>query len=753
MKRFTLFLLLVLPFITKATGYISVVAGGLWSSAATWSPAGHPGSGDDVTIATNVTEDGSASVHNLTVNIGQTLTMNNGDVLNVYGNFTNNGSLITNTSTIIFSGSANQTVTNTSAFWFLTINQTASTDTVFLLTPITINSTFNLTTGVLACQTNQITGNSSRNFNMGAGGTLVLGLKSSSTNVAFPTNFTSGLCVFNAGSSVVYQANTASQVISNIPTYSNLSVFSGSSSVTKNLSVAGTINVAGNLTVGDATSAGTVTFGLGTNTLNLTGSATTATINTNGALTFSTGTCTITNGLLINGNGSFAFSGSGALNIGGNFTNNGSSPSTSFTASTSTVTFHGSAYQSLGGTQSTTFSTLYINAGSADTVKLGDSVSTNTFKLQNGYFDQSKAGNYPLTVTSAFTNIATTAKYICEKGSVYFGNGGGSVTLNGSSVASIFYNVVCNPGLGNSVTASGVNMTVNNNLSISTGNLIVNTKTVTVGNNVTITNGATLTYTTGILNVGGNFTENGTFTYGTGTVDFDGTGSIIQTISGTAAQPLNFYNLTIAATAPDTIRLGDSIKVNDIFTFSSGTSGVFDVSKNDYEVICSSNAFTNNESTSAFYGRKGWVIFNGEFFLNGTASTVFNDLKIEGTAVTVSKSETVSDTLELISGNISMASPYIMTIGNSFLNYKAGGFSSGTGLFQFTGNTNKLNYIGGTQPINLYNLTVNLAYATDTLFLDNEGITENNADSINQGVFHCQNFTLTGGGNRMIMKR
>jgi|GEM_PF-884927 hypothetical protein len=748
MKKTILFaiLLTVLPFIVKATNYTSV-ANGNWSNSATWSPAGVPGSGDNVTIATGVTLDANESVNNITINSSDYLLAYHN--LTVYGNFIDNGAYYPNTSnTLTFSGSTNQLITFTvitgANFYNLVINTSASTDTVFMDSAITVNNNLTITKGVFATQTYQLGSSGTGTINMASGTTLLLGLKSSSTAISFPAFTTYSL---NANSTVVYQANTSSQAILKTPTYGNIDIYTGTSSVTKTLSGSGTLNATGNLTVGDGVSTGDVTLAMGSNTISCTGASTTATISPNGAITFSTGNFGAYN-LLISGSGSLSYSGLGYIVMGGDFINNGSSPSTSFIAGNSVVDFDGSSNQIIRGTQTTTFYDILIDeASSTDTVKLGDSTTvTDALELQAGRFDVSKTGNYPLLIKYYINNFGGAAIFVAEKGTVYFGNGGGNVTL-GSSYSSTFYNVVCNPGAGNSVNTSGMNMPINNNLLVSSGNFIVDAKTVTVGNNVTISSGATLTYTSGILNVGGNYTDNGTFTYGTGTVNFDGSGSIIQTINGTATQPLNFYDLTIATTSPDTVRLGDSILVNDIFTL---TSGVFDVSKNDYELIVKNDAFTNNEGSAAFVARKGCVIFNGAYYINGTYPTIFNDVKVESHYILVNTNETILDTLEFISGgSIQMSSPQILTIGNAFLNYTSGGFSANTGMFQFAGNTSSNNYIGGTQAITLQNFKLNLAHATDTLFLT-EGLTVNVHDTIKQGVLHCQNYSLTGSSGTVL---
>jgi len=749
MKRFSILLLLIVPLLVKGTSYTSVGGGGNWSNSATWSPAGVPGSGDNVTIASAVTVNANESVNSITINSSQTLTVNN-IIFSIYGNLTNNGTLTPNSSTIKFLGTSNQTITGATTFYSLTINPSVSTDTVFLASAITVNGVFTITTGVFDCQISQVTGNATFNFTMASSTVLVLGLATSTTNVSYPTNFTAANTALNANSTVVYQANTSSQVISIVPKYGNLDIYTGASSVTKNFSAAGTVTAAGTLTVGDGSSAGAITLGVGANALTLTGTTTIATINTNGAITFSGGgSFTITNSILITGNGSLTSSGTNYFYIGGNFTNNGSSPSTSFSAGTSLVFFNGTSNQTLGGTQNTTFYDLYTYGSTTDTLLLGDSLTaTDLLYIYYSPLDVSKTGNFSVFVKSNFTNTAGVSKFISEKGTIYFGKGTGSIAIGGAS-ASTFYNVICNPGSGNTVSSLTYNMTVNNNLLDTTGNFSFGNTTVTVGNNVTISNGATLTSLGGTLKIGGTYIDNGTFTYGSGTVNFDGSGSTIQLIKGTATQPLVFYNLTIAGTSPDTVRLRDSIYMVNNFTLNSGTSGVFDVSQNDYEVKCH-GAFTNNESSSAFDARKGWVSFYCGGPVGGTYPTIFNDMNIEDCSVGINTSETVLDTLKVTGGAwLGISSPQILTIGNAYLNYGSS-ISSGTGLIQFAGNTTAKNYIGGTVPLIIENLKVNLAHATDTLFLFNEGLTVNSHDTIQQGVLNCQTYTLTGSSGTVL---
>ena len=91
----------------------------------------------------------------------------------------------------------------------------------------------------------------------------------------------------------------------------------------------------------------------------------------------------------------------------------------------------------------------------------------------------------------------------------------------------------------------------------------LSTTTLDIGN---ITNAGTLQLTTGTINVGGNWTNSGTFNGGTGLVKFTGTN---QTISGAST----FYNFT-CATAGDQLNFeaGKTQTISSTWTLT-GSSG------------------------------------------------------------------------------------------------------------------------------------------------------------------------------------
>ena len=89
-KSLFTFSLLLATLHSFAATITSTAGGGNWNSAATWVGGVIPGAGDNVIIAGNVTVNANASVTNVTINTGATLTCNNAG-MTVSGNWTNNG--------------------------------------------------------------------------------------------------------------------------------------------------------------------------------------------------------------------------------------------------------------------------------------------------------------------------------------------------------------------------------------------------------------------------------------------------------------------------------------------------------------------------------------------------------------------------------------------------------------------------------------------------------------------------------------
>jgi len=370
-------------------------------------------------------------LNNLQIESGGALNMN-GHNVNIGGSLYDSGSITNNTGTFTFNGTGNQTIGGNTSVTFknLTIN---SSDTVFTALAETVSNNLAISGGILDCENNQLTGNTTGTFTMSSGTGLVLGLTSSSTGVSFPTSFTTAHTTLNSASTVTYQANT-SQTISNVPTYGNLTL---STATTKTLG--GSITVAGNLTVNSNTtldceayqitgnSTGTLSMASGSSLI--LGSTTSSTavsfpykftsahISLNAASTVTyqananqtvSDTATYGNLVLNTGsssssktpNGSITLGGSltidnnttmvmnsHAMTIAGNFTDNGT-----FNYGMGTVTFDGSANENLNGSSVTDFFNLTLNTTAAtDTLFLNSGITVyNTLTTTQGILDCQK---------------------------------------------------------------------------------------------------------------------------------------------------------------------------------------------------------------------------------------------------------------------------------------------------------------------------------------------------------------------------
>lgn len=122
---------------------------------------------------------------------------------------------------------------------------------------------------------------------------------------------------------------------------------------------------------------------------------------------------------------------------------------------------------------------------------------------------------------------------------------------------------------GNYVPVSGLPITSSNVIIPFTSACITNQpnifgNTVNV-NNLTIENGASLSATTGTINISGNWVNNGLFNQGTGTVNFNG--NTAQSIGGNNSTL--FHNLTLNKTT-GTLTLLNPTAISNTFTMTTG---------------------------------------------------------------------------------------------------------------------------------------------------------------------------------------
>jgi hypothetical protein len=135
--------------------------------------------------------------------------------------------------------------------------------------------------------------------------------------------------------------------------------------------------------------------------------------------TVASGTLSTTAGTSLQINSGSSYAPGGNINDGGNWINNGA-----FTPGSNTVTFNGTANQSIGGTNSTSFATLIINPSNNAIVSLAvNTTVTTALNINTGVFSQGESGTSDFSLT---TNAATVSS-----GSTWRNLGKGDLTLTG----------------------------------------------------------------------------------------------------------------------------------------------------------------------------------------------------------------------------------------------------------------------------------------------------------------------------------
>jgi len=442
-----------------------------WNTASNWC-GGIPTATTDVTIppvgtVPNQPIIGAAGgiCRNIIINgsLGFTGTTN----LDVYGDWTNNGSFTANTSAVNFTGSANNILAGsaTSAFNNLVINKTAGANTITSTTRAFTTTNLTVTSGNLILQATNAYYTVSNDLIVPFGGTLTHSvnwatgmLLSVGGNISVDGifNYTVRSHVQMSGTTkTVRSGATASSAFSiltlltagNIAANGTMRIndnfwamfgtvgsFSTSGqTVTANASLlinggtvnlnGGTLNVTGGIQVGVAAGLASA-FNFSSGTLNTDGITVGVAAGVqNGTVTHSGGIANINGNLLINnstGVSAYNCSGSPVINITGNWTNN-----ETFVGTGSQVNFNGNTAGTIGGTSVTIFNNLNI-ANAAGITLTNNATVTNTLNLASGLL--TTGGN---TITSSSTAAGSitgysSSSYVNGKLSRAFATGGGS---------------------------------------------------------------------------------------------------------------------------------------------------------------------------------------------------------------------------------------------------------------------------------------------------------------------------------------
>lgn len=157
------------------------------------------------------------------------------------------------------------------------------------------------------------------------------------------------------------------------------------------------------------------------------------------------------------------------------------------------------------------------------------------------------AGDYTYNTTGSFTCGTSTLTY----------NG-----AQAQQIAGLTYNHLIINKSGGTGTLGAASV-VNGNLSLSTGGQLDVSANLNIAGNVTINSGTSINAKSSTISVGGNWNNAGSFVQGSGTLLFNGSGN--QTINATT-----FNNLSFSKTS-GTASLTGNLSVNGDLTFSAGT--------------------------------------------------------------------------------------------------------------------------------------------------------------------------------------
>lgn len=505
------------------------------------------------TLTTTGTLDyGSGNSGSIKINTGTINVQGNLNLKNPVTGGGGNGSIVIN-------GSGNQTITGNavegySALPNVTINKTSGTLT--LDSVITVAGNWTYTAGTLSTTTSTvcfwdtktITGSHSLtgvSFNGSTTATYTLGSTTTLTVTGLLSFAGSNQIAINSGTinaqgnislSNSFNSNTGGGSTSLVINGGSNQSLTGNSTkgnsrlpnVTINksggtLSLYNTISVQGNFTH----TAGTVSPG-------------SSTIHFAGDKTIS-GTLTLyTMSFGASSNFTYNFSGGSTFTLDGDLETTGTSNAI---INTGTINVHGNITVTNTGTGSGGSALVVLNGTGSQTIT--GSGTAGAGKLPNITIDKSSG---TLSLSSV---ISVSGNWIYTQGTVSPGTS--SVSLYGS------YNL---DGQGSSSTMSFYRLAIAGDTRTLTGNVDVNS-------DFTIASGCTCVAGTYTMNVGGNWNSQGTWTYGTSTIVFDGTGyTQIRGASGTA---VNFNNVTLnRGVTTGSCILVSPVKINGSMTFARG---------------------------------------------------------------------------------------------------------------------------------------------------------------------------------------
>ncbi len=560
------------------SGLVSIASTGTWNSNVTMNDA-------NLIFQNGITNDGSFTAYTTTFNTNsQPLSTSNGSTMTFSNKVTISGAItVTNNAIVSMTNVAAGTLTGSGAgtsFWTQgatgTLNYSGASITGVTLTASAAGNTVNYNRSSGSQSLLAATTTYHHLIFSGASGTKTF---FASTTINGDLTVTGSSCTGN------FNANNLIITVTGATTIANGGIvnFNQGGSPASTLTTAtlvlnnGTINNSGGntaLPLFDVTGNCSVTAGT-TNSLDRAGFRVTGTTTVNGIFNISNniistvrfagqlsvplgGTFTVTSGY------TFA-SGNGTLNLRGGVDVSG-------TFSATRVLFSNNN-QAISGTGSISFSdTLKVTGIIVTNNHSNVSITSTGAGVLNGTGTWSQGGN-PTPGTLNYSGSTITVTNFSAS------NTGNTVNYNAAGPQTIF-----NPNSGTASTYYNLSCTSSGNKTLGFG--------ATVNGNILIDNTAVFAAGTNNISVGGNWTNNSSFTYtAPRTVTFNG--SSTQSLGGTTAT--GFDNLTISNTAG--INVTNNITVNNVLALNNGI-----VSVSSGKVVTIANTSTAAITTSGAFG-------------------------------------------------------------------------------------------------------------------------------------------------------
>ena len=292
------------------------------------------------------------------------------------------------------------------------------------------------------------------------------------------------------------------------------------------------------------------------------------------------------------------------------------------------VTFNGNGAQTIGGAQQTTFRNLFVDKTAGTSVTLARSalvtngdviVVSGTLDLATFTLNRSAPGGEIGVVTGAFLKIGGTNSFPLNY-AIHSFNPTSTVDYYGTSqtVTAETYGHL-NLSTSGTKTMPATPTTILGNFTMSGTASATAAANLTVNGNFTLGPGTTFGAASSSHIVRANFSNSGTFTAGTSTFTFNGTGT--QTIGGSNSTTFNSLNIDNAG---GVVLSGVNTTVNGTLTFTSGN-------------VTTGPRFIATSATGSVTRTSGHVVGNFQKFVATGAPTLTYEIGDSGayTPVTV----------------------------------------------------------------------------------------------------------------------